>query len=578
MGLTWHGACIPSLRATQLVWTGQHLNMDMNLIASQIKTPTSSSPSDGTASLASTAQSPNSANTRKSFSSVLHRAYQEKSRLKAQKSNGTQSQDGPNTETRKTHTSDVESHSSQPEDSQPRSTETSTGRTQDNQKDESTRPVGDDRDTSLIEFGNDSVSQEQLLALMQTPTPGTVITQPAFLEPVKTNEEVVTTSEDGQATAQTVIPMFVSIPTTENPDVAVPANQRDLSSSDTTTPATQYSEQPSPEEALSDSRNQLSQGPELEPPTHPDVSLHRTMATRGETIQAVEQHEPATEESNHLYDQTSQLHPEQSLRDTIASPLTSRADRSLEEVQVQRPAPSQAETTVRSLPENEASNSKPAPELPHSWQSFSDLEQQSDMQWFAREDKQHERGETSLPQGASIQNRRLHESNSPAASALTVGTVAQPMPRSLDIHAVPPATPAQPMTATHDVSDMPMPAMTRSVVLEVEQPDLGRINVRVSMTNEQVHTHFSSDRSEVGQLLINGQDRLQSALQANGLDMGQFRVDIDRQSAGRSFQQGQPQEQGRTWYQNPGHPQGDAPADAHDVRLTRPHGMLNLVA
>jgi len=69
----------------------------------------------------------------------------------------------------------------------------------------------------------------------------------------------------------------------------------------------------------------------------------------------------------------------------------------------------------------------------------------------------------------------------------------------------------------------------RSVVVEVAQPDLGRVNVRVSLAQDLVHTHFSSDRADVGQLLVSGQDRLQSALQASGFDMGQFRVSVDRQ-------------------------------------------------
>jgi flagellar hook-length control protein FliK len=136
----------------------------------------------------------------------------------------------------------------------------------------------------------------------------------------------------------------------------------------------------------------------------------------------------------------------------------------------------------------------------------------------------------------------------------------------------------QSVVASHDTPELPIPAMTRSVVFEVAQPDLGRINIRVAMTNEMVHTYMSSDRSEVGQFLINGQDRLQTALHANGLEMGQFRVDIDRQSAGRSFQQGHPQDQGHPWYQNPGQAQSDRATESHEARLARPYSMLNLVA
>jgi flagellar hook-length control protein FliK len=74
-------------------------------------------------------------------------------------------------------------------------------------------------------------------------------------------------------------------------------------------------------------------------------------------------------------------------------------------------------------------------------------------------------------------------------------------------------------------------------VFEVAQADLGRINIRVAMANEIVHTYLSSDSAEVGQFLINGQERLQTALQANGLEMGQFRVHIDRQSASSGGQE-----------------------------------------
>ena len=81
----------------------------------------------------------------------------------------------------------------------------------------------------------------------------------------------------------------------------------------------------------------------------------------------------------------------------------------------------------------------------------------------------------------------------------------------------------------------------------------GRVNIRVAVNQDTVHAHFSSERNELGQYLVNGQDRLQSALNASGLDLGRFQVDIDRQSAGRSFQQPASQEQSH------GHaPQGES--------------------
>lgn len=130
----------------------------------------------------------------------------------------------------------------------------------------------------------------------------------------------------------------------------------------------------------------------------------------------------------------------------------------------------------------------------------------------------------------------------------------------------------------YDPTDKVEQAMTRSVVLNLARPDLGHVNIRVAMTNDVVHTHLSADRPEVGQFLISGQDRLQAAFQANGLDMGQFRVDIDRQSAGRSFHHGPSQEQGQTWDQGSQGMNWGHSADQQDEQRASLHNLLNVVA
>ncbi len=143
-----------------------------------------------------------------------------------------------------------------------------------------------------------------------------------------------------------------------------------------------------------------------------------------------------------------------------------------------------------------------------------------------------------------------------------------------DTQSAAPAPPVQPTDWMPGTSAN----QTKSMVLELSQADLGRVNIRVAVNQDTVHTHFSSERNEMGQYLVNGQDRLQSALNASGLDLGRFQVDIDRQSAGRSFQQ--PTSQG----QSQGHtPQGESqnPGQGREevLRDTTPRrGMLNLVA
>jgi hypothetical protein len=189
---------------------------------------------------------------------------------------------------------------------------------------------------------------------------------------------------------------------------------------------------------------------------------------------------------------------------------------------------------------------------------------------------QHDQTEIKLPQGAVGDRPASIGQSTESILAGAQGRAGSNQPPSP--LAAPFASQAPPTMPTHDPSDQSVPLMTRSVVLDVAQPDLGHVNIRVAMTNDMVHTHLSADRAEVGQFLINGQDRLQAAFQANGLDMGQFRVDIDRQGAGRSFQQGPSQEQGQPWNQgSQGMPWGRS-SDREDEPRSSLHGLLNLVA
>lgn len=125
----------------------------------------------------------------------------------------------------------------------------------------------------------------------------------------------------------------------------------------------------------------------------------------------------------------------------------------------------------------------------------------------------------------------------------------------------------------------PSAGAIKSVVFDVIQADLGHVNVRVAMTNDVVHAYLSADRADIGQSLISGQDRLQSSLQASGLDMGQFRVDIDRQSTGRSFQQGFSQEQQeRGWNQQGSWGEGKSMSPTYDETRVPLQGLLSVMA
>jgi Flagellar hook-length control protein FliK len=212
--------------------------------------------------------------------------------------------------------------------------------------------------------------------------------------------------------------------------------------------------------------------------------------------------------------------------------------------------------------------------FPNGQQPSVDTAAQFSQLWSDEHIRQQDYADTKLPQGATVD---LQAVNGRGVEPFTVGAYAQnsavPAPPTLSLAAQTP-----PSTRADDSAQPPLASLMRSVVLDVAQPDLGHLNVRVSMTNDLVHTHLLSDRPEVGQFLVNGQDRLQAALQASGFDMGQFRVDIDRQSAGRSFQHGQSQEQGQGWNQHsPGMGQ-EQHADRQGGTRASLHGLLNVVA
>jgi hypothetical protein len=246
-----------------------------------------------------------------------------------------------------------------------------------------------------------------------------------------------------------------------------------------------------------------------------------------------------------------------------------------EEVSDDHHVSSQGNWYAQSLDDHENSGVKTRWVLPLGQQSSFDLGKHFNELWTDQNGLQLDRTVTELPT-ATVADLQV-ANGQPTGSA--AGVHSQSLPGST----APPSTASfaiqpQPSAPAHDTAEQPMRLMTRSVVLDLARPDLGHVNIRVAMTNDVVHTYLSADRPEVGQFLINGQDRLQAAFQTNGLDMGQFRVDIDRQSAGRSFHHGPSQEQGHTWDQgSQGMKWGESP-DRPDEQRTSLHGLLNVMA
>ncbi len=242
---------------------------------------------------------------------------------------------------------------------------------------------------------------------------------------------------------------------------------------------------------------------------------------------------------------------------------------------VDHSAPSPDAQHMSVLGDHDAFGASTQPSFSQGQQPGNDGSAQLSELWSGHNGREMEHGEPKITQALGVNhpiaNGSVAESVVPGTSSQTTFSPGTPAPTSVVTHVQSGAR------AEEMAQSAGNPAM-RSIVVNVNQPDLGHVNIRVAMTNDLVHTHFSSDRLEVGQFFINGQDRLQAALQANGLDMGQFRVDIDRQSGGRSFQQSSSQEHGQPWNQS-SHGMGrESNSDQQDHTRGVRHGLLNVVA
>lgn len=79
-----------------------------------------------------------------------------------------------------------------------------------------------------------------------------------------------------------------------------------------------------------------------------------------------------------------------------------------------------------------------------------------------------------------------------------------------------------------------------TIRLEVSPPDMGRVQLRVSVSEHSVYTNVITDQAGVRDLLLRQHDRLQDALGAYGLGMGSFNVEVGQQGQQRSEWGGQP--------------------------------------
>ncbi len=112
----------------------------------------------------------------------------------------------------------------------------------------------------------------------------------------------------------------------------------------------------------------------------------------------------------------------------------------------------------------------------------------------------------------------------------------------------------------------------QAVQVNLDPDDLGRVRVRVVLADSTVHTHVTTESADLGQFLIGRRDQLESAFHASGLDMGQFKVHIDRQGSGQSANDWA----ARSFGDQPQHPHGrhePMVPDQGPPYAAEPHGL-----
>jgi len=130
----------------------------------------------------------------------------------------------------------------------------------------------------------------------------------------------------------------------------------------------------------------------------------------------------------------------------------------------------------------------------------------------------------------------------------------------------------------HSATMTSAPGMAQTVHLELPSHDSGPLSVRISMTDQTVHTQFTTDRSDLGQFLLTRQDQLQQNLTKSGLELGQFQVHIDQQGQQEAFPDRQARRNGGASEQQLASQDHNQQAQDRERPNHRPSRVLSLFA
>jgi hypothetical protein len=130
----------------------------------------------------------------------------------------------------------------------------------------------------------------------------------------------------------------------------------------------------------------------------------------------------------------------------------------------------------------------------------------------------------------------------------------------------------------HSATVTVAPGKVQSVHVELPAHDSGPLSVRISMTDQMVHTQFTTDRNDLGALLMGRQDHLQQNLAKSGLELGQFQVHIDQRSQQEPLPDRQSRRNGEPSEHQPASQDRNQQAQDRERPNHRPQRALSLFA
>jgi Flagellar hook-length control protein FliK len=146
--------------------------------------------------------------------------------------------------------------------------------------------------------------------------------------------------------------------------------------------------------------------------------------------------------------------------------------------------------------------------------------------------------------------------------------------KSVSAPAVSASTLTNPLSQDPETAPAPL---THAVQFDLAPADFGQLRVRLVMSDQTVHTHLSTDRPDLGQMLTSRQEQLSTQLSSAGLDLGRFQVQVNQERANQSGQEWSSQAHGGTSQQ-----QQDSREQEHSPETPVPSqkrtGVLSLFA